>query len=85
MALENNQIRAAEAINHHIVKYQNNYVSSYLFRHNLLHMMSLGINLDELMCSHAFEYEFEFDEWPSTHPDDSDLKKAYNGSIFNLR
>lgn len=74
MALENNQIRAAEAINNHIVKYQNNFVSSYLFRHNLLHMMGLGINLDDLLCSKVFEYEYEFDEWPSTHYDDSEMK-----------
>ena len=48
-------------------------------------MMSLGINLDDLLCSKVFEYEYEFDEWPSTHYDDSEMKMAYNGSIFNLR
>ena len=37
-------------------------------------MMGLGINLDDLLCSKVFEYEYEFDEWPSTHYDDSEMK-----------
>ena len=64
VALENNQIRACELIISHIVKYQNNYTASFLFRNNILKMLDKGIDLEELFCSQIFEYEFDADEWP---------------------
>jgi hypothetical protein len=51
VALENNQIRACELIIKHIVKYQNTYTSSYLFRNNVLKMFEKGMDLEELFCS----------------------------------
>jgi len=85
VALDNNQIRACELIIKHIVKYQNGYTSSYLFRNNILKMFEKGINLEELLCSEVFEYEFEESEWPSAHNCLHKMIRPYNAALFNLR
>lgn len=51
IALDSNQIRAVNLIIAHIVKYQNNYVSSYLFNFNLLKLMEKGIDTNGLLAS----------------------------------
>lgn len=64
IAMENNQIRAVGLMIDHIVKYQNNFVSSFLFRKNLIPLMKKGIEVSALLKSNIFSYKFEFDEWP---------------------
>ena len=85
VALENNQIRAVELIIKHICAYQNTFTSSYLFRNNILKMFDKGINLEDLLCSSIFEYEFEDDEWPSSHNCLHKVIRPYNAALFNLR
>ena len=69
MAIQNNQLTAASCILEYITKYQNNYVSSYLFEQNLITLMEKSVPLTDLLNSDVFVYQFDFDEWPSTHQD----------------
>lgn len=71
----------------YICKYQNNYVSSYLFRHNLPVMMEKGISINNLICntSNIFKMPFDFDEWPSNHTDNSYQIRPYNFNFFSIR
>jgi hypothetical protein len=45
VALDNNQIRAIEIMIKYIIEYQNNYVSYFLFKDNLIELMNRGIEL----------------------------------------
>ena len=47
-ALKNNQIFALDLILKYIVKYQNNFVSSYLFKHNMPKLIEKGVKLHDL-------------------------------------
>jgi hypothetical protein len=38
-----------------------------------------------LLKSDVFNFAFDYDEWPSSHFDDTDVSKPYNGSIFDIR
>ena len=67
------------------MKYQNNYVSSYLYIKNFSELLIKGIKVKPLMDSEIFVYKFDFDEWPSTHVDDNKYTRPYNGSIFDIR
>jgi hypothetical protein len=84
-AFENNQIRGIGLMIQHIIKYQNNFVSSYLFKNNLLKLMARGIELCALLQSNVFVYKFEFEGWPSAHSNVDKIMKPYNGSIFEIR
>jgi hypothetical protein len=57
-ALESNKIRAVGMILDHIVNYQNNYVSSYLFTSNLITLMERGIKVHNLLDSDVFSFKF---------------------------
>lgn len=52
-ALKNNQVKAINFMIDYICKYQNNFVSSYLFRHNLPLMMEKGISINSLICNQS--------------------------------
>jgi hypothetical protein len=69
----------------HIVKYQNNYVSAFLFRYNIIELMEKGIEIYKLLSSNVFTFQFEFDEWPATHRNLKKMIVPYNNSIFNIR
>ena len=51
----------------YIIKNQNSYVYSYLFKNNLVHLMEIGIRIRELLDSNVFCYSFDFVEWPAIH------------------
>ena len=85
VAILNNQIRAVNLIIDHIIKFQNNFVSSYLFEDNLIDIMNRGISVVDLMKSNVFSFKFEYEEWPQVHTDMSKVINPYNGSIFKLR
>jgi hypothetical protein len=85
VALDNNQIRAIEIMIKYIIEYQNNYVSYFLFKDNLIELMNRGIELTQLLKSNVFLYRFEFDEWPEAHSNCDRHIMPYNGSIFDLR
>jgi hypothetical protein len=38
-----------------------------------------------LLESEVFCFQFDFDEWPSTHVDAETYRRPYNGSIFEIR
>lgn len=86
-ALKNNQVKAINLMIEYISKYQNNFVSSYLFRHNLPTLMEKGIAIENLICdeSSIFKVQFDFDEWPSNHTDEDTYIRAYNASYFHVR
>lgn len=44
-----------------------------------------GINMVELLNSEIFNFSFDFDDWPSSHYNDSEVSKPYNGSVFDIR
>jgi len=48
-------------------------------------MINKGINTQELFCSNIFEYEYEADEWPSSHTCEHKVIRPYNGFLFKLR
>ena len=84
-ALIFNQARSVESIIAFIIKYQNSYVSSFLFQHNLVTIINKGIKFANLLNSKVFSYEFDFDEWPSLHNHEQTYLRPYNGSIFEIR
>jgi hypothetical protein len=69
----------------YIVKYQNNYSSSYLFKKNLPTIMKMGVEVAELFDSKVFSFDFDYDEWPSTHTNDEMYMRPYNNSIYSIR
>ena len=69
----------------YIVKYQNNYVSSYLFLKNIPIIMEMGIPIYQLFGSDVFVKKIDFDEWPSTHTVSEKFLRPYNGSVLDLR
>ena len=69
VALRNNQMRAVQSIISYIVKYQNNFVSSFLFQKNVPYLLDKGAEITPLLDSNIFSFNFDFDEWPSTHHD----------------
>ena len=83
--MENNQVRAIGIMIDHIVKYQNNFVSAFLFRHNMVQLMGKGIEVSKLLSSNIFNHHFEFEEWPVAHRNLKKIILPYNNSIFNLR
>lgn len=64
IALEANQIRAITLIIDYIIKYQNSYIFSYLFKSNLIKLINRGVPVSPLLQSDVFEHQFEFENWP---------------------
>ena len=78
----------------YMVKYQNNFVSSFIFLKNFHILLEKDIPVRKLLDSEIFNYTFDFDEWPGNHPfkgpedDDEEpipVMKPYSGSIFRIR
>lgn len=51
----------------YVTKYQNSFVSSFLFNKSLSKLMELGISVVKLLDTEIFCLDYEVDEWPSTH------------------
>jgi|TARA_B110000285_G_C15127645_1_gene621331 hypothetical protein len=60
-AIKNNQIKAIELIIEYIVRYQNNYTSSFLFKKNIDKIFEKGIEIKELLDSNVFLMEIQLD------------------------
>lgn len=69
----------------YIVKYQNNFVSSYLFQKNLSKIIEKGIPIYDLLNSDVFVIEFDFDDWPSNHTNNKFIMRPFQHSIFDVR
>jgi hypothetical protein len=84
-ALKNNQVKAVDLMVKYIVRYQNNYVSSFLFLKNLPHLIERGISILNLLESKIFVVTFDYDGWPSGSTYGEEVIRGYHGSFFNLR
>ena len=69
----------------YIVKYQDSYVSFFLFRTRFEEMLEKGIEVAALLGSNIFAPTVDFVEWPSIHTDDTKFFRSYNESFFDLR
>lgn len=85
VALKNNQIRAVSFIIDYIIKYQNSYVSSFIFNKNLPILLKKAIPIRGILESNIFNMTFDFDAWPGNHENNEELLRPYNHSIFHLR
>ena len=85
IALKSNQVRAVDKMIEYIVKYQNSFVSSYLFVKNLPRIISKDIKIYSLLNSDIFQVEFDFDEWPGHHTNGTECIRGYQKSFFALR
>ena len=70
----------------YIVKYQNNFVSSFLFTNNLVKLIETGIEIAPLLSDDCqiFRYKLNCDQWANNHTNDNTFLKPYNGSLFEL-
>ena len=84
-ALRNNQIKAVQLIIDYIVKYQNNFSSSYMFVKCVPTLFEKGVLMTPLLNSQVFSFDFDFDEWPGTHTNEDTYIRPYNESIFHIR
>ena len=84
-AVNFDQSRACERIITYLTKYQNNFISHYLFQKNLHVLLQKGINITGLLNSKILTYTFDYDQWPSQHTDDNKYLRPYNGSIFDIQ
>ena len=75
-ALKNQQYTSVNLMIRYIVKYQNNFVSSYLFLKNLPTLMAKGLPLEDLFASKVFNVTFDYDGWPGNHNDDKECIRA---------
>jgi hypothetical protein len=69
----------------YIVKYQNSYVYSHLFEHNLVDLLNKNVTMTSIFNSKIFNHPFDYDEWPTTNANTNKQLEPYNMSIFKLR
>lgn len=69
----------------YITKYQNSFVSFFMFKSNFAELLQKGLDMTEILRSNIFSYQLDFEEWPATHTDPGSYFKPYNESLFNLR
>jgi len=69
----------------YIITYQNSFVYAHLFEKNLVELMEKGVDMTKLFNSNVCNYDFDFDEWPTTSSDTTKILAPYNGSMFKLR
>jgi len=65
--------------------FQNSYVFSHLFEHNLVDLINKGVTCTELFNSDIFTYNYDYDEWPATSANTQKMSMPYNKSIFKMR
>lgn len=83
--LKNNQIKAVSLIIEYIVKFQNSYVSAYLFYNNIILLLKKGVTLESLFRSQVFLATINFEDWPDIHTNDEESIRPYNGNYFDIR
>lgn len=69
IALEANQIHSVALIIDYIVRYQNKWIFSFLFRNNFIKLINRGIPLSNLLQSNVFQHQYENILWPEIHTD----------------
>ena len=78
-------MRAVSIIIEYVVKYQNNFIYSYLFNKNFPILLEKGIEVKPLLDSNIFVFNFDLDEWPSSHFNPDWHLRAFNENIFMIR
>ena len=70
-ALKKREIRCIDFIIKHILEFQNNFVSSFLFKKNFVDLINLGVDIEKLLSdeSNIFKFKCSFDSWPHSHSD----------------
>ena len=63
-AMKNNQVQAVHYMIDYIIRFQDNYVSSFLFNKNFTKLQAKGISVAELLNSNVFIYKFDYELWP---------------------
>lgn len=56
-----------------------------MFTRNIPTLIQKGVEVSPLFNSKIFSFQFDYDEWPSTHSDNKSYMIPYNDSIFDLR
>jgi hypothetical protein len=82
--LKSNQIKGSDLLTDYLVKYQNNFTSSYQLRVTITEMIEKGLTIKKLLDSSIFSYQFDFDQWPGNHICDSEEIRPYNGTIYDI-
>lgn len=60
-------------------------MSSFLFLKNFPTFIEKGIEVKPLLDSNIFNHEFDYDDWPSTHNNQSEELRPFNENLFQLR
>lgn len=68
----------------YIIKYQNNFVSSYLFLKSFPILMEKSIAVKPLLDSGLFSVVFDYDDWPGNHTNDEECIRYYKESFYQL-
>lgn len=63
VALKHNLINSANLMVDYIIRYQNNFVYSFLFKNNLVEMINKGVRMYGLLNSSIMNTNFTYDEW----------------------
>lgn len=61
VCLDRNQVRSINLMINYICKFQNNFVYSHLFEHNLVDLITKGVDMKVLFNSNVLRHEFAFD------------------------
>ena len=69
----------------YLIHFQNSYVFSHLFEHNLVDLIDKGVTCTDLFKSKILHHSFDYDEWPPTHADTRAMLAPFSDSIFTLR
>ena len=48
-------------------------------------LITKGVDITGLLKGKIFCFNFDYDEWPSTHSSEDYLMRPFNGSLFDLR
>ena len=56
-----------------------------MFNNDFETLLDKGLDVSGLLSSHIFCTPIDYEEWPSTHTDNTDMVEPYNLSIFDLR
>ena len=85
IALRHNQVEGVNYLIKYIVKYQNNFVSSYFFIKYFPMLLEKGINIEPLLASKIFGVRISFNDWPENHTNLESCIRPYHGSLFQVR
>jgi len=69
----------------YIVKHQNSYVYSNLFKNNLVELIDKGAEITKLLGSDILYFQFDYDQWPDNSTEHEKILAPYLHSMLKLR